>query len=222
MNTEQRTIPIEDFHPNAWNDNKMSPKLYEKERRSIKDFGFIDPITCRPREEGGVEIIDGEHRWRAAMEERQAGAIGLDALPAVVLLDCTDRQAKKLTIMLNRLRGQAQQEKTAAILASLAVDGTDDLVANLPYDDGEIRVLLDLAAGAWDLSKEPTPPPRVDEEWVTLKVRVPKDALGVIERALDQHSLIHINKGTKESKRGLALEAICADYVSGEGSSDKH
>ncbi len=217
MKSEHQEIPIGDFKPNPWNDNRMSPKLYEKERRSIRDFGFIDPITCRPMPDGTMQILDGEHRWRAASEEHAAGSSYLDELPATVLLDCDDRTAKKLTIILNRLRGQSQQQElTAALIADLAPDGVEDLSLHLPFEDGEIRVLLDLAAGAWDLNAEPKAPASTDpDEWATLKVRIPKEATSVIERALDGVAKELGNAGTRESKRGLALEALAADYLAG-------
>jgi len=216
MKSEQRPVPIAEFHPNKWNDNRMSPKMYEKERRSIRDFGFIDPITVRPRPEGGFEILDGEHRWRAATEEHNVGTKGLAELPATVLLDCDDRTARKLTIILNRMRGQSQQELTAALIAELAPEGTDDLSLHLPFEDGELRVLLDLAAGAWDLDAEPKSLTLGDpDEWATLKTRIPKEAIAVVERALDSAAQSLAIKGTRESKRGLALEALCADYLAG-------
>lgn len=216
MKSEHRMVPITELNPNAWNDNRMSPKMYEKERRSIRDFGFIDPITVRPRAEGGYEILDGEHRWRAASEEYAAGTAGLAELPVTVLVDCDDRTAKKLTIILNRMRGQSQQELTAKLVASLAPEGLDDLTNHLPFDDGELRVLLDLAAGAWDLGAEPKSLVLGDpDEWATLKTRIPKEAVSVVERALDACAQELAIKGTRESKRGLALEAMCADYLAG-------
>lgn len=59
----------DDLRPNGWNPNQMSPRQFEAEIESILRFGFIDPITVR--EKDGLEIVDGEHRWKAWREIRQ-------------------------------------------------------------------------------------------------------------------------------------------------------
>lgn len=203
-------VRVDAVDANPWNDNRMNAKTFEKERRSIREFGFVDPVTVRPHPEvaGRFQIIDGEHRWLASKDE------GLEEIPATILHDCSDRAAKKLTVVLNRLRGQPEHELTAALLADLArTGGTEDLVQVLPYDDAELRLMLDLASNAWDLSSEPQAGIDHDDPWTTLKVRVPKEAVGVIERALKLAG--RSDRASKETQMGLGLERIAADFLAG-------
>ncbi|MCU0370431.1 MAG: ParB/RepB/Spo0J family partition protein, partial [Bacteroidales bacterium] len=56
----------------------MTVEMFAKERASIREFGFIDPLTVRPSN-GAYEIIDGEQRWQAGKAE------GLASFPCIVL-----------------------------------------------------------------------------------------------------------------------------------------
>lgn len=44
---------------------------------SVRTHGVIQPLLVRQREDGGIEIVDGERRWRAAKE------VGLPTAPAI-------------------------------------------------------------------------------------------------------------------------------------------
>jgi len=62
----------------------MDQAMYAKAIASIREFGFVDPITVRTVD-GRYQIIDGEHRWRAAKDE------GITTVPIVDLgeqFDC--------------------------------------------------------------------------------------------------------------------------------------
>lgn len=43
----EKVVPINAIRPNPWNPNVMSEFMFEKERASIREFGFIDPILVR-------------------------------------------------------------------------------------------------------------------------------------------------------------------------------
>jgi ParB family chromosome partitioning protein len=74
--------------------------MFEKEMNSIREFGFIDPITVRPLSAELYEIIDGDHSWKAARR------LGMTAVPCTIVNGLSDQQAKKLTPILNGLRGE--------------------------------------------------------------------------------------------------------------------
>ena len=52
-----------DVKPNAYNPNRQSEHDFELLLRSMEDNGFTMPILVNKKT---MEIIDGEHRWRAA------------------------------------------------------------------------------------------------------------------------------------------------------------
>ena len=61
-------VDIHQLDPNPWNPNRQSEAVTKATSESIEEFGFIDPVTVRIVE-GRYQIIDGEHRWRQAVEQ---------------------------------------------------------------------------------------------------------------------------------------------------------
>ena len=106
-------IRPKDVKENAWNPNVMDAATFEKEILSIQNNGFIDPIKVRELPDGSLEVVDGAHRRRAAIQ------LGLKKIPAVNLGTIPDEQAKKLTIIANELRGAPEPVLLAALLKDL-------------------------------------------------------------------------------------------------------
>ena len=61
-------------HPFGVHDDEEMKNMID----SIKEFGILTPITVRPREEGGYEIISGHRRMRACE------LAGMNTIPAIV------------------------------------------------------------------------------------------------------------------------------------------
>jgi ParB/RepB/Spo0J family partition protein len=131
--------------PNDWNPNRMNEETFAKEKLSIETHGFIDPVLVRevagPDGKVQLEIVDGEHRWRVAVQ------LKLKDIPAVNLGDITEEQAKKLTIIANELRGSPEPALLAALLKDLntTID-TAQLALELPMSQVEIDSLIKGAA----------------------------------------------------------------------------
>lgn len=142
---DQQAIAPAKLHPNQWNPNRMDDKTLQAERESIATYGFIDPITVRPLKgkRGHFEIIDGEHRWKVATEEK------LKKVPCVVLkLD--DTAARKLTIVLNETRGQADTVLLSSLLTELQADLGDELGVGLRWSEPELESILKVSDDDWD------------------------------------------------------------------------
>jgi hypothetical protein len=143
----QITVPTGSLRPNPWNPNRMTERVYQAEKESIEAYGFIDPVTVRPHplHAGEYEIIDGEHRVRAATE------MGYEELPVIVLDSLTDTQAKKLTIILNETRGEADVALLGRLVAEIRQDvELADLKLGLPYSDTELQHLTEIGSFDWD------------------------------------------------------------------------
>lgn len=144
----QKTLPIDAIEPNPWNPNVQSGFKFQKELMSIREFGFIDPITVRSgREKGPLfqkpQIIDGEHRWKGAR------AVGLDKVHVLDVGRLSDDKAKVLTDVLNNLRGENDPMKWTAMVQSVA-DSAPELLELLPYKKDELDTLLKAAQVDWD------------------------------------------------------------------------
>ena len=209
-------IGIGVLHPNAYNPNKMDDEMLRKEVESIREFGFVDPITVRKlylanpdlmpnAPVGGYEIIDGEHRWKAAK------IVGLDQVPCIVL-DVDDAMAEQLTIVLNDLRGKPNEEKLAALVRDLSTRRSMlDLEKVLPYKRERLAEMIAerKADFDWDALKRPKPEEKAEPRWVERVYRLPPAAAEVVDGAIAK---VRDDEGMED---WAALELICADYMSG-------
>lgn len=207
--------PVAQLHANPWNPNRMNERQYAAEKESITAFGFIDPVTVRPHPElaGEYQVIDGEHRVRAATD------LGITDLP-VVVLDVNEAAAKKLTIVLNETRGRADTVDLAAVLADLQAELGAEVLVGLPYTPAELEELLSLSAFDWDAAVNAEPPEREagEDGWHRVAARLPEDAMVVLERAR-----AHITTRLRDDGRqlhsdaavawGQVLEALAAEYL---------
>lgn len=149
-------LPIKSISPNAWNPNKQSDRQFEAEIESILDNGFIAPILVR-KVGTGHEIIDGEHRYKAMQHIAEQSLNGKgnvkdlverQVLPCIVL-NVTEAEAKKLTVIMNETRGRAELVPLSELLSELKLEFGDDLIKGLPYTGSQLNELLDIANFDW-------------------------------------------------------------------------
>lgn len=215
MALTQKMVERDALTPNPWNPNKMQDRTFAAEKESIGRFGFVDPITVRPHPEldGKFQIIDGEHRWRAA------GELDIKKVP-VVVLTIGDAEAKKLTIVLNETRGEADTVDLAVLLADIARED-ENLLEALPYSQDQLDALLAMADidmpdyGSGDddgAGSDPDP----EADWQTISCRVPATVALVWEQAVEtaqDRGDLDPGKNKPEVVNGLALEVLAASYM---------
>ena len=135
-------LPIESLSP--WADNPRSNAHAVPEvAKSIKRFGFASPIIARPIDGGGLEIVAGHTRHKAAQ------SLGLDRVP-VRVMDLDPADAKLLALADNRLGELADWTGGLEdILRELDADGVDldglgwspdDLAEMISEDDRRVAV----------------------------------------------------------------------------------
>ncbi len=144
-------------HANDWNPNRQDDRTYEATRESIREFGFIDPLTVWPHREleGEWEAIDGEHRLRGALDE------GITKGDLIVLRGLTLDQAQRLTVIMNETRGDADVALLGKLMSGLYERLGGDmakLAIALPYSHYELKHLVEIGQVDWDgFSQETTP-----------------------------------------------------------------
>lgn len=125
---------IESIRPNSYNPNRQSERDFNLLLLSMREDGFTQPIVVQRTTR---EIVDGEHRWRAARH------LGLATVP-IVLVDQTVEQMKVSTLRHNRARGSEDIELSVQVLRDLRELGALDWAqSSLMLDDAELQRLLD-------------------------------------------------------------------------------
>ena len=115
---------------NPRNDLKPGDKEYEKLKRSISEYGFLEPIIWN-RQTGNV--VGGHQRLKVLLD---LGHTEIDC----VVVDLDLQREKALNIALNKIQGDWDETKLAAIMADLDAEAFD--VSLTGFDADEVDALL--------------------------------------------------------------------------------
>ena len=124
-------VPIDDLRPDPTNPRRVSDEELDSLERSIRSFGFVQPVLAR-REDGVV--IGGHQRLLAARR------LGLATVP-VTYLDLSIEQSRVLNLALNKISGSWDQQLLARLLADLNASPNVDLTLS-GFGEDEIRDLM--------------------------------------------------------------------------------
>ena len=121
MNTDMKLqkVPVEKLKPAKYNprkDLKPGDPAYEKIKRSLHDFGYVDPIVWN---EVTVNIVGGHQRYKVLVAD---GATEVDCV--VVHIE-NPQDEKALNIALNKATGDWEPVALADLLKDLQEGGYD-------------------------------------------------------------------------------------------------
>lgn len=131
MNIEKKTL--RDLIPAEYNprkDLKPGDPEYEKLKRSLDEFGYVEPIIWN-KQTG--RIVGGHQRAKAMMD---LGIVEAD----VVVIDFNEEKEKGLNIALNKISGSWDNEKLALLIIDLQAADFD--VSLTGFDPAEIDDLF--------------------------------------------------------------------------------
>ena len=126
-------IPAARLNPAAYNprkDLRPGDREYEKLKRSIAEFGYVEPViwNCRTG-----NVVGGHQRLKVLVDMGQAE---IDC----VVVDLDLRREKALNIALNKIQGDWDEEKLASLMAEF--DATDFDVSLTGFEASEVDALL--------------------------------------------------------------------------------
>jgi DNA modification methylase len=124
-------VNIELLRPDPANPRRIDADEAEALTRSIREFGFVEPVIAR-REDGVV--IGGHQRLLAARR------LGMKTVP-VVFLDISMEKAHLLNLALNKISGTWDEDLLARLVADLSVAADVDLSLS-GFGEGELKSLL--------------------------------------------------------------------------------
>lgn len=129
---EIRTLKAEQLKAAEYNPRRdLQPEdaEYKKLRRSIEEFGYVEPIIWNERT---GNVVGGHQRLKVLLEQ------GTEDIEAVVL-DLNDRDEKILNVLLNKVKGRWDIGKLADLLQDLDEAGAMELTG---FEDWELQSLL--------------------------------------------------------------------------------
>ena len=129
---EIRTLKAAQLKPADYNPRRdLQPEdaEYQKLRRSIEEFGYVEPIIWNERT---GRVVGGHQRLKVLLEK------GAEEIEAVVV-DLDEKNEKILNALLNKVKGRWDIGKLADLLQELDEAGAMDLTG---FEDWELQSLL--------------------------------------------------------------------------------
>ena len=123
-------IKISELKPSEYNPRKISEQELDKLVRSIKKFGFLEPIIVNKDN----SIIGGHQRVKAA------NLIGMQEVPAI-RIDLSENLAKALNLALNKISGEWDEDKLYDLLKDIQ-EREVDLLNFIGFDDEDVLKIL--------------------------------------------------------------------------------
>jgi ParB-like chromosome segregation protein Spo0J len=131
-------IPIGQINPAAYNprkDLKPGDPEYEKLKRSMQEFGYVEPIVWNKR---SGNIVGGHQRYKVLLD------MGMREVDCVVV-DLDETKEKALNIALNKISGDWDMPKLKDILQELDTGEFD--LGLTGFDADEIEEMMTKNAG---------------------------------------------------------------------------
>jgi ParB family transcriptional regulator, chromosome partitioning protein len=146
-NLSMEHVPVGELQPNPWNTNRITdPANEQKLRESLQRLGQFKPVIVRTLENGQLEILGGEHRWRGAIQ------LGWDTVPIINLGRIDDHRAKEIGLVDNGRYGEDDPIGLSALLRDLG----NDIFTILPVSDFDLAALEKVSSiNLDDLDKTP-------------------------------------------------------------------
>ncbi|OMC76514.1 transcriptional regulator [Paenibacillus odorifer] len=129
-----RIIPINQLNVAVYNprvDLQPGDPEYEKLRRSLDEFGYVDPIIWN--EQTG-NMVGGHQRYKVLLNEQGCTEL------AVSVVNLDPEQERLLNLALNKVSGRWDDEALAGLLTELQEGGADISLSG--FDDVDLKQLL--------------------------------------------------------------------------------
>ena len=128
-----RKIPVSKINPAPYNprvDLQPGDPEYEKLKRSMQEFGYVEPLVWNERT---GNLVGGHQRFKILVEQGET-----EIVVSAVTLD--EIQEKALNVALNKISGHWDDEKLSQVLAELQESDLD--VTLTGFDQEEVTELL--------------------------------------------------------------------------------
>lgn len=127
-------VAVDELRPDPANPRRISDAELEALTRSLKEWGFVQPVIARREDK---TVVGGHQRLTAARK------LGIKTVP-VIFVDLSVEQARLLNLALNKISGSWDEELVARMLADLQPVADIDLTLSGFTEDELGRLLKSL------------------------------------------------------------------------------
>lgn len=111
-----KKVPTKDLISPDWNPRQITDEELEKLKKSIKEFGYIDPIIVN---EYNNHIVGGNQRYLALKQ------LGYKEVDVIFINEPNIMKEKAMNIALNKISGDWDQQKLEVILEEIELSDID-------------------------------------------------------------------------------------------------
>lgn len=183
---KEAQLTVADYNPRR--DLQPEDAEYQKLRRSIEEFGYVEPIIWNERT---GRVVGGHQRLKVLLEQ------GREDIEAVVV-DLEEKDEKVLNVLLNKVKGRWDIGKLADLLQQL--DETGDMEVT-GFEDWELQSLLMQYDHIKDLMEEDFSDysDKKEKDTFTMTFSLPEGARQTVEKYIEK---------TENAKAELATAII--------------
>ena len=183
---KEAQLTVADYNPRR--DLQPEDAEYQKLRRSIEEFGYVEPIIWNERT---GRVVGGHQRLKVLLEQ------GREDIEAVVV-DLAEKDEKILNVLLNKVKGRWDIGKLADLLQQL--DETGDMEVT-GFEDWELQSLLMQYDHIKDLMEEDFSDysDKKEKDTFTMTFSLPEGARQTVEKYIEN---------TENAKAELATAII--------------
>ena len=146
-----RKIPVKELNPAKYNPRKnLKPgdPEYQKLKRSISEFGYVEPIIWNKRT---GNIVGGHQRYKVLLD------LGYKEVNCVVL-DIDEQKEKALNVALNKITGEFDIPLLTDLLKDINDSGFDVSLTGFDADEIDILFRDSVVAGVKEDGFDKPPP----------------------------------------------------------------
>jgi ParB family chromosome partitioning protein len=208
-------VPVEMLREAPWNPNEADEATLRRLGASLARFGLVDPLVIRSVGDA-YEVLSGNQRLKVLREQ------GASTVPCVEV-QADDARARLLAQALNRVHGEDDLNRKAALVKDLlAAMSAEEIASVLPDSAEALRGLASIReANPASLAEQVSGWAAVERAKAESGLHVTSFSLSyeqkdAVERAV---GLMLPRLGTTEApnRRGIALAEVCREWAAGRG-----
>jgi ParB family chromosome partitioning protein len=200
-------LPLAQLKEAPWNSNQIEEAMLNRLRESITRYGLVENLVVRPLDNGGYEVLSGNHRLQILRE------IGHSPAPCVAV-NLNGAHARLLSQALNRIQGEDDLGLRAELFKEvLKVLPQPEVLSLLPETTEGLKAMASL--GQDDIASYLQNWQQAQEARLKhLAFQFTPAQLEVVEEALSQvMPLAKEAQGDSPNIRGTALYLLCQSYL---------
>jgi ParB-like chromosome segregation protein Spo0J len=203
---EIKNVLVKDIKYAPYNPRKISDEVLSKLKRSIEEFGYIEPIIINKRT---MHVVGGNQRLKVLRQ------LDIKEVQAVIV-DLDDTHEKALNIALNKISGEWDLPLLKDLLLEIDTGEIDTEITGFNME--EIEELMNQFY-VEELDEMPTLPDGDRENFQQMTFTLHDGQVELIQEALRLSKSLGPFESLNENSNGNALARICEIFITNHGNS---